>query len=222
MSLLFAACGWCAAGVLGVGTLRLRGRLEAASRAEHELRGPVTVLRLGVERLRREPGGGRHAPLLDAQLERLCAGLADLQGVHGRGRAEQPREPVDLAGFLRGTAEGWRLVLGATGRELHTRWERPPGTLEADRGRLAQALGNLMANAWEHGSGPVELRALPAERAVRVEVVSSARPASPSRRGGRGLAIAAAAARELNGRLVLESHGERRVAGLELPLDDAA
>jgi signal transduction histidine kinase len=42
--------------------------------------------------------------------------------------------------------------------------------VRADRGRLAQALGNLVANAVEHGSGPVELRGGRTGENVRVEV----------------------------------------------------
>ena len=85
MIAVLALCGWSAAAALAVAGLRLRARLERAARAEHELRGPVTVLRLALERLRPDPGGSRHAPLLEAQVERLRAGLADLQDAR-RGR----------------------------------------------------------------------------------------------------------------------------------------
>jgi signal transduction histidine kinase len=219
---VLAICGWGVAGALGVVALRLGRRLELAARAEHELRGPVTVLRLALERLRGDPSAHRHAALLEAQLERLCAGLADLAAAR-IGRRPGPRqERVDIGRLLRGSIEGWRLVLAASGRELRVRWQRSPGTLRSDPQRLAQALGNLMANACEHGSGPVELRALPDGRRLRLELENEARLPGARRRRGRGLSVAAAAAQDLDARLELLGEGRRRIAALELPADDAA
>jgi signal transduction histidine kinase len=223
VSVALAVCGWCVAALLGAIVLWLARRLELAARAEHELRGPVTVLRLALERLRHDPNGRRHAPVLEAQLERLCAGLADLAAARGGRRSGLRQDRVDLARLLHGAVEGWGAVLAASGRELRVRWRRPPGTLAADPRRLAQALGNLLANACEHGSGPVELRALPADGALRLEVENrTGRPSRRRRRRGRGLRIAAAAAQDLDASLELLGDGERRVAVLELPADDAA
>jgi signal transduction histidine kinase len=223
VSVALAVSGWCAAGLLGVVALRLARRVELGARAEHELRGPVTVLRLALERLRHDANARRHAPVLEAQLERLCAGLADLTAARGGRRAESRGGRVDLARMLHGTVEGWRAVLAVSGRELRVRWQRPPGTVAADPGRFAQALGNLLSNACEHGSGPVELRALPAGRALRLEVENVTGRSSGSRcGGGRGLEIAAAASQDLGADLELVTDGERRVAALELPADDAA
>jgi hypothetical protein len=98
----------------------------------------------------------------------------------------------------------------------------------ADRGRLAQALGNLLANAAEHGVGAVELSGRPVGGGVRVEVRNSVAGAGPGaysgkegREGavdrGRGLAVARAAARELGGRLEVSLDGGEAVATLDLP-----
>ncbi|HEY2160588.1 MAG TPA: hypothetical protein VGH24_04725, partial [Solirubrobacteraceae bacterium] len=59
--------GWLVAGAVGAWALRLRSalswRAELVARACHELRGPITVARLGLELHAREcgshPGGGR-------------------------------------------------------------------------------------------------------------------------------------------------------------------
>jgi signal transduction histidine kinase len=223
VSAALAIGGWTAAGLIGVLALSLARRLELTARAEHELRGPVTVLRLALERLRRDAGARRHAAVLEAQVERLCAGLADLSAAReGRRAAAQPA-PVDLGRALLGAVEGWRAVLASGGRELRIRWQRPPGRVTADPRRLAQVLGNLLANACDHGSGPVELRALPAARGLRLELENEAAgPVRGRRARGRGLGIAEAATRDLDGELVLMHHGDRRVAALELPADDAA
>jgi signal transduction histidine kinase len=223
VSTALAVGGWMAAALIAAVALSLARRLELAARAEHELRGPVTVLRLALERLQRDASARRHVSVLEAQLERLCAGLADLSAARdGRRVAAEPAE-VDLTRTLLGAVEGWRAVLAPSGRELRVRWQRPPGQVTADPRRLAQALGNLLANSCEHGSGPVELRAVPSDRGLRIELENEVRgPLQRRRRRGRGLKIAAAAARDLDADLLLLRDGDRRVASLELPADDAA
>ena len=111
----------------------------------------------------------------------------------------------------------WREWLGSAGFE----WEGGPAPTVLDRRRLAQALGNLMANAAEHGAGQVQVRGRTTARGVRIEVrnrlrADGGRRAFPDR--GRGLAIATRAARDLGGRLLVSFDGERAVAVLELPL----
>jgi signal transduction histidine kinase len=101
--------------------------------------------------------------------------------------------------------------------------------LRGDRLRLAQAVGNLLANAIEHGEGDVLLRARASAHTVRVEVLDGGPglpapvaelvrhpPAGRSARG-RGLAIAADVAARHGGRLAAapSEHGARLV--LELP-----
>jgi signal transduction histidine kinase len=184
---------------LGVWVVELRRRLELVARAEHELRGPVSVVSLAAERMNREPAARRYGHALDAELERLRAGLADLAAAReGRRRPGLPTRN-ELEPLVRSGAEAWR----AAGRSVRLDWRAPGATVRADRGRLAQALGNLMANAAEHGEGPVDLRAERRGGAVRVEV----------RNRGRGLQIASDAARDAGGSLQV-------VAALELP--DAA
>src|SRR3954454_1797061 len=83
--------------------VELRRRLELVARAEHELRGPVAVVSLAAERMRREPAGRRYGHALDTELERLRAGLGDLSAARaGRRRAGRPRrselEPLVRSG----------------------------------------------------------------------------------------------------------------------------
>ncbi|MBA2419651.1 MAG: sensor histidine kinase [Thermoleophilaceae bacterium] len=169
---LTAFLGWALAGGALGGVVLLRRRLRLVARAEHELRGPVTVLSLTTERLRRDSGAERHAFPLESELARLCQGLDDLAA------------PVDMP-----------------------------------RGRAAQALGNLLANAAEHGSGEVELNGRRSERGVRVEVRSAGRPADGPRAPGRGqgLSIARDAVEDAGGRLELTAEGDETVVSLDLP-----
>jgi two-component sensor histidine kinase len=96
---------------------------------------------------------------------------------------------------------------------------------ELDAGRLAQVLGNLVANAMEHGVGPVDVRTSRGGGKVRLEIRNRERPPQLAERlggRGRGLGIAGRAARELGGALRVESSDGETRAVLELPADRAA
>jgi signal transduction histidine kinase len=223
VSVGLAACGWAAALALFGVVLVLRSRLELAARAEHELRGPVTVISLAAESLRREAATARHARALELELDRLRAGLADLREAR-RGRLAPSRvAAVDAAETLRGAVAGWRPALRRSGRELSARWDGEAGPVRTDRGRLAQALGNLLANADEHGAGEVRLEGR-RDRSRLVLVVRNGAGSGAAARGGRGdrgrgLAIAASAAEAVGGELSVQEEGDATVARLELPAD---
>ena len=214
---------WALAAVLGVWVLELRRRLELVARAEHELRGPVAVVSLAVERMRREPGGRRCARALDSELERLRAGLDDLAAARAGRRLLGRMRRTDLESLVRSGLDAWRPALREEGRPVRLDWRAGRAAVRADRGRLAQALGNVVANAAEHGEGPVELRAERTGGVVRVEVLNRAagERRRPGRGRGRGLRIASDAARDAGGSLRLTSRADRVVAALELPEDPA-
>lgn len=201
MSAVLAGCGWVLALAL---LIALRRRMELVARAEHELRGPLTVIGLATARL-----GPHEAAALDVELHRLRSGLADLAAAR-RGR-RSPVRPVPLR--LDTAVAGWRDSLRARGRRATVDWQAGPTPIRADPGRLAQALGNLVANAAEHGDGPVELSGRRSGRGVRVEVRN--RP-----RRGRGLTIATDAARDSGGELSFEGDDDGAVAAIDLPLDE--
>jgi signal transduction histidine kinase len=219
---LFFIAGCVALTALGA-VLRLQRRLELVARAEHELRGPATAFLLAVERLRRDPPARRHVAALESELERLRIGLADLSAAR-RGRRASPRPaPLDLERLVRSAVGAW--CDGAEGPDgpASVRWQAPAG-VAADPGRAAQALGNLLANAAQHGVGPTELVAKRAPAGITIEVTSGrpagARGGAKRAERGRGLSIAAAAARDLGGRLEVEREEDRFTARLELPLGD--
>jgi signal transduction histidine kinase len=189
VSALIAAAGWGL--VLGL-AVTLRRRLSLAADAEHELRGAAAAIGLAAERLSRTGATVAFASLVRLQLDRMDAGLQDLAAVRGTRRAGRPT---------------------------------PPGAAQMDAGRLAQVLGNLIANATEHGAGSVDVRTSRPAGAVRIEIRNPNRPRELDDAGtargagrGRGLAIADRAARELGGRLRVESAGGETRAELELPV----
>jgi signal transduction histidine kinase len=201
--------------------LVLRHRLELIARAEHELRGPVTVLALACEQLARHEAAAHQGRLLEVQLDRLRAGLRDLEAARrGRRSAIYP-SMVELRSFAGAAIAPWRHVLSREGRGASLTWEGGGAPLRIDPGRLSQALGNLLANAVEHGAGDIELRGRRTSGGIRLEVRNRHRKGIPPPRRGRGLAIAGKAARELGGRVRVDSLGDSVVAALELPDEPA-
>ena len=193
---------------------------ERVARAEHELRGAATALALVCEALRRDSAASHHGDAIDAQLDRLRAGLADLEAARtGRSVAPVP-EPVELSSLTRAAVE--------------FAWLGGPVPARLDRRRFAQALGNMLANAAEHGVGDVRVVGRADDGLVKVEVRNRVRNGSRGepegadeadgagvRRAagerGRGLLIASRAAEALGGRLSFEIVGDSAVATLELP-----
>jgi signal transduction histidine kinase len=93
----------------------------------------------------------------------------------------------------------------------------------ADRGRLAQVVGNLVDNAAEHGGGELEVTARRTVTGTRLELRNPPGPVRAGGRGrGRGLGIATRAARELGGDLEVRREGDSVVASLDLPEKPAA
>jgi len=178
---------------------------EQIARAEHELRGAATALALVCEALRRDPSVRHHGAAIDAQLDRLRAGLADLEAARTGKSVVAARDPVELSSLTRSAVE--------------FAWVGGPVPARLDRRRFAQALGNLLSNAAEHGAGDVRVIGRAHEGGVSVEVSNAidGPPPEPSAGRGRGLLIASHAAEELGGRLSFEIVEDTAVATLDLP-----
>lgn len=206
--------GWIAAGVLAcalaITLARARRRDEAIARATHELRGPLTAAGLALHATGRGP-----VPVAAIELELRRAALAasDVEAARRGSRSRYSPEVVDLAGLLADQVACWAPAAAAAGSSvsLHS----PSGSVyvAGDPTRLAQATGNLIANAIEHGRGTVEVRLRHQAETVRVEVADegpglpdlprrlSERARGGRARRGRGLAIAAEIAERHGGRL---------------------
>jgi signal transduction histidine kinase len=202
---------------------RDRALRERAARVAHEVRGPLSAAQLalhGAARRREVP------PLLVAALElelrRAARALDDPCGA-------ATSADVDLHALLRCQVQTWHEVAAAHGARLVLAPGPGAAIVHADALRVAQATGNVVANAIEHGGGTIEIRTRTVGDRVRVEVADGGAglPASVAelarrpraRRGGRGrgLAIAARVLTHCGGRVAaMPSSAGARVA-IELP-----
>jgi signal transduction histidine kinase len=173
---------------------------ELVARAEHELRGAAAALALACEALRRDPAAGDHAAMIDAQLDRLRAGLDDLAMARNRSEpgATQVTQATEVESLARAASRPWPASF---------EWEGGPTPVNLDRRQFAKALGNVLANAAEHGSGDIRVTGRAHNGGVRLQV----------RNRGRGLTIASEAAEELGGTLKFEIVDDTAVATLDLP-----
>ena len=129
------------------------GQREFIADASHELRTPLTVIRGQLEVLAAQ----EHPPaqevrrveaLVQAEVARVSRLVDDLLLLAKSDHAEgflRP-EPIELAAYVQELWQGMTLL-------ADRRFELgplPPGTLRADRDRLAQALRNLIGNAIDH------------------------------------------------------------------------
>ena len=227
-----ASLGWLAALCAAGGATWLRARLarhaSLVADAGHELRGPLCAARLGLHGL----DDLERAAAVDLELRRAALAVDDLVAA-GRGRRAGARsELVDVGALLDDGVEAWRPLAAAFGVVLWVEPLRGRALVRADPVRLAQACGNLVANAVEHGGSPVRVRGRVVAGRVRVEV-SDAGPGLPGpvtelvgrRRGagrGRGLGIAARIAESYGGRVSAAPSAVGARLVLELPSADAA
>jgi signal transduction histidine kinase len=221
--LVVAGIGWLLAGGLLV---ELRRRAGLVADAAHELRGPLTAISLGIEALRRQPAARRRAEALATELCRMEVAADDVSAAaRGRRAPERPTR-LGLERLVNASRESWQPAAERRGGRVAFDWAADGATVRADKRRLAQAFGNLIANAVEHGGGEIVVRGRRANGAIRVEVEDRGGPAPMPRERrserdrGRGLAIAARGLEHAGGRLVsFDRPKGGRVAVAELPVE---
>jgi signal transduction histidine kinase len=170
-------------GRLGVTLNEMLARLERSvarerrfvADASHELRTPLALLKAELELARRE---GRSVEELSAavgsaadEADRLIRLAEDLLVLAHLDEEDLPvhTEGLELDDLLAGAARAFERRASEAGRALVV--NAPGGvTLEADRLRLEQAVGNLLDNALRHGGGTIELAAAVAGDRVELHV----------------------------------------------------
>jgi signal transduction histidine kinase len=222
----------------------IQARDDVLAIASHELKTPLTALRLPVEALLRGRAGAPPLPAekaraIERQLLRITAlvnALLDVSRIH-EARLELKPERVELAALVREVAARFAAEAELAGSRIevdapapvHGRW---------DRQRVEQIVGNLLANAVKYGEArPIVVRVSGDERSVRVDVVDQGVGIAPMEqarifgrfeRGGAshgygglglGLWIARELARAMGGGLGVRSEvGAGSTFTVELPL----
>jgi two-component system, OmpR family, sensor histidine kinase MtrB len=148
------------------------------SDVSHELRTPLTTLRMAGEvmyeaRHSFEPALGRSAELLQAQLDRFEALLADLLEVSrfDAGAAVLETEAVDLREIVGRVVEDLTPLARRHATLVRLEVSGGPTVAEVDPRRVERIVRNLLANALEHSEGePVEIRLAGDDEAVAIAV----------------------------------------------------
>ncbi len=134
-------------------------RAELLSVVTHELRTPLSVVRVYVDLLAEAAVAGEPAEAADAwreaaddqlaRLDRLVDSI--LASVRGEGLTGLSRAPFDAVAAVAETVETLRLLL----RPHPIRWERPDGPMIAigDEGRFRQVLEQLLENESKYAPG---------------------------------------------------------------------
>jgi PAS domain S-box-containing protein len=119
----------------------------------HELRNPLAPIRNGLYVLDRAPKGGEQAAraraIIERQIDHLTRLVDDLLDVSRitRGKVVLRLERLDLCELVRRTAEDYRSTFVDAGVALEVCTAPHPVWVHGDRTRLAQMVGNLLANA---------------------------------------------------------------------------
>jgi PAS domain S-box-containing protein len=148
----------------------LKARDEFLSMASHDLRSPLSALRLQLHALRKELLPGPQTPevlqktagrveAMERQIDRMLNMMDALMDISQMtaGRLELKRQKLDLVGVVRGALGGLDEELHQAGVEVRL---HAAGPIEGawDRMRLEQVVDNLLSNAIKYGEGrPVDL-----------------------------------------------------------------
>jgi signal transduction histidine kinase len=124
------------------GLIADRTRMLAA--LGHDLRSPITALRVRAEMVEDEETRERMVATLDEMQDMVEATLAYARGVS----EDQPREATDLADLL----EDLALELSETGPQIRLVAKKPV-VAEVRRTAMRRALRNLLENAQRYGGG---------------------------------------------------------------------
>ena len=199
-----------------------------SAQASHQLRTPLTSLRLAVE-TELETGRDDHTVVLYEVLteaDRLDQTITDLLTL---ARGSVDRGPVDLAGVVRAAEDRWHGRLAAVDRPLRTTIDAELGSAHGSAAAIGQILDVLLDNALRHGAGVVTISARPvagpgavvgvADEGPGVDDAASIFDASTRSGHGYGLSLAATLAAAEGARLRLAATGPDPVFEIFLRAD---
>jgi signal transduction histidine kinase len=153
--------------------------------ASHQLRTPLTAVRLRLENLEREVAAGGRADLdaALAELERLAELVEALLALARADAEAAPAGSLDTAALVRERVDAWSALAEERGVVVQADVEPVPAA-HAARERAEQALDNLISNALEASSpgGRVVVGARPRDGRIELTVADEGPGLSPEER----------------------------------------
>jgi len=198
--------------------------------ASHQLRTPLTGLRVTLEAAKLDPGADRDVALDTAlgQVDRLEQTIDDLLALARERPTGHPA--LDLGPVLSALDDDWHGRLAVEGRPLRVITDRDLPQPEVSDRMLRQVLDVLVDNAWHHGAGEITVRARRSASGVVIDVTDEGdgvrgdlssifeRRAPGATHHGIGLALARSLAEADGLRLSLIEPGPHPVFALFLPI----
>jgi sigma-B regulation protein RsbU (phosphoserine phosphatase) len=145
----------------------------------HDLRSPLGAISMAAEMVGMQPGGARHAAVIQRSVDRMARMIEDLldyaQGQLGSG-IPVFRDQVDMGALVGAVIE--ELEVAHPGRVIALRAD---GELTGawDAARIGQVVSNLVGNALQHGTDPVEVVVADGGDHVRLAVTNRGEAIDP-------------------------------------------
>ena len=127
----------------------VRSQEDFVADASHQLRTPLTALRLRLENLERDvaPPGRETLAAALAEADRLSRLVSELLALARPQDQVEPADAIDVTALAAARAEAWEAL--AAERSLRIAAAGEPARARAGAGRIEQVLDNLLANAVE-------------------------------------------------------------------------
>lgn len=216
----------------------LRGQQEFVADASHQLRTPLTGIRLELEELRESlPAGDERVAGVDTgirEVDRLSRIVDELLILSRAGERESPAEEFEVAGATERIVERWRRTAAERRIRLSLSGQRDAGSCVCARADFERALDVLIENAIQYSDsgaeveislGPKRIEVLdrgpglePGEEEAVFERFHRGSAGAETKGSGLGLSIALELAGEWGGTVSVENReGGGTRAVLDLP-----